>query len=129
MIYYIYKQQRSTIMKIESLMSGWRITEYGELNYPCDDNVCLTQLDRMKPKTVKWILDNYNFNQYRDIDERFATLFKLPKEVIGHNIMMAGLDIDDVKKIAIMENHPDLEKQLIERFGENWARYYLRFNH
>lgn len=116
-------------MKIECLISGWRITEYGELNFPCQDCVCLTQMETMKPSTVKWIMDNYNFQQIKDVDEHFATTFHLPKSTIGHNIMVAWLSIDDEEKIAIMENHPNLEQQLIDTFGHKWADFYLRFNH
>lgn len=116
-------------MKIETKISGWSITEYGVLNYPCRDCVCLSQVDKLKDKTAKWILKNYNFNQYKNLDEKFVNTFLLPKELIGGNAMIAWLDCDDEEKIAIMENHPDLEKQLIESFGKNWANYYLRFNH
>ena len=116
-------------MKITVLMSGWRIEEYGELNFPCKDYVCLSQLDKMKEKTAKWILENYIFSQIKNLDERFVNTYHLPQELIGHNAMVAWLDCDDEEKIAIMENHPDLEKQLEETFGKKWADHYLRFNH
>lgn len=116
-------------MKIETLMSGWRITEYGELNFPCRDCVCLSQLDKMKESTANWILANYAFRKYKNLDEKFINTFHLPQELVGKDAMLAWLDIDDEEKIAIMENHPTLEKQLVEFFGEKWTDYYLRFNH
>ena len=115
-------------MKIECLMSGWRITEYGELNYPCQVCVCLTQLDSMKPTTAKWVMEHYNFHPIKKINRSTVLLCCLPRELIGKDIMVAWLDHDDEEKIAIMENHPDLEEQLAKRFGEKWADHYLRFN-
>ena len=117
-------------MKITSLMSGWSITEYGELNFVTHGFVCLSQVDRMKDKTANWLLKNYNFHTVFDMDEKFVNTFKLPSYLLGRaSVHGAWLECDDDEKIAIMENHPDLEKQLIETFGENWANYYLRFGH
>lgn len=39
------------------------------------------------------------------------------------------LNFDDMYKISIMENYPNYAEELKNYFGDNWANYYIRFNH
>ena len=39
------------------------------------------------------------------------------------------IDWDSIAKLTVMEKYPEVEKQFIKYFGENWMEHYIRFNH
>lgn len=115
-------------MKIETKMSGWSITDIDDIELVTHRFISFGEMNFMKPKTIKWILDNYEFHT-GDTDEHFCETFKLPKEYIGKKTYGTFPTLDDEYKITIMEKYPEYEEQLTKAFGENWADYYLRFGH
>lgn len=107
-------------MKIESKISGWRISDY-EINvFPHYGNgiVTLRDIDKLSKRSAQWIFDNYNLVQFHNgkMDSHFGVL----------------MDGDDVMKVSIMESYPDYEKQLADYFNDSfgdWRKCYLRFGH
>lgn len=106
-------------MKIEPKISGWSINDCHINIFPHfgDSVVTLFDIDRLQSKrAAQWIFDHYN-------------IVKLNSEIAGCNYGML-MKNDDICKVSIMENHPELEAELKEYFGEtNWLDCYLRFFH
>lgn len=107
------------MLTITSLISGWRIGNFDEVRKSVEELEisllgCLKVSKLTKAETLKWISDNYDLRTITENDEKWIEVWLGP---------------DDVYKVAIMEKHPDLEQQLKEHFGENWANHYLRFGH
>ena len=42
---------------------------------------------------------------------------------------MAILDYDTILKLSILEHYPEYEKEMINYFGNEWLKHYIRFNH
>lgn len=101
-------------MKIESKISGWRITDFKIT--PIFDSQFINLKDVIakikKQETMNYILDEFRFTR-GEVDGEWFAIF----------------DYDTIYKISIMENYPEYEKELKEHFGENWSKHYLRFNH
>lgn len=105
-------------MTFTDKISGTMVTEFGKLIFPksfSKELFTLEDIDNLKQTTAQWIFDYYN-------------LVSLNKEQTGSHFGVM-LSMDDYCKIAVMENHPDLEKEFEDRFGGNWAHHYIRFNH
>ena len=106
-------------MKIETKMSGWRISDLPPIKMipNMDEMVTYAHLDQLTNKeVVRWILRCYDFLKLN------------PERAEGHNFG-AWMEQDDLIKCSIAENHPDLAQELKEHFGDNWMDYYLRFGH
>lgn len=101
-------------MKFEPLISGVRVTEFEITNRPLNQQIvslreCMEKIHRQE--TMDYILDTYRFRLCEDGEWR------------------AILAYDDRYKIAVLESYPQYEKELIEYFGKDWLKWYIRFNH
>ena len=102
------------MIKIESKISGWKVT--GFETKPIFDGQVVSLEECMKTikkqKAMDYILDNFRFSKGMKEGTWFAIL-----------------DWDTIMKISIIETNPEEEKQLEEQFGKSWIKNYLRFNH
>ena len=107
-------------MKIESKISGWSISDFPSIKRiptVTTQIVSLKNLDSLTNKAaVQWVLDKYN-------------MVSLNPDYADGCHYGAIMHCDDIIKVSILENHPDLANELAERFGEKWMDYYLRFGH
>lgn len=71
---------------------------------------CINNLHRQE--SMNWVLDTLRFTKSADGKNWWAT--------IGW---------DSIAGLTVLEKYPEVEKQFIEYFGENWMEYYIRFNH
>lgn len=103
-------------MTITSKISGWSISDFDITRIFNSQFVWLSEaMATIKTqKAMDFLLDTFRFT--RGCEER-------------SNDWCAILDYDTIYKLSIMEKYPELEQELIERFGEKWADYYLRFGH
>ena len=65
-----------------------------------------------RQESMNWILDTLRFTKSADGKNWWATI-----------------SWDSIAGLTVMEKYPEIEKQFIEYFGENWMEYYIRFNH
>ena len=100
-------------MKFEGKISGVSVTDFnitpifkGQIVNLTD---CLTIIKRQE--TMDFLLDTFRFSLCKDGQWR------------------AVLDWDTIFKISILENYPNYEEELINYFGENWLKHYIRFGH
>ena len=107
------------MLTITKLISGCYIGNFDEVRKSVEEleislsgRLKVSKLTRAE--TLRWICDNYELRTITEDDEKHIEVWLVP---------------DDTYKVAIMEKHPDLEQQLKECFGENWANHYLRFGH
>ena len=102
------------MIKIESKISGWKIT--GFETKPIFNSQIISLEDCMRTikrqETMNFILDTFRFSKGVKKGTWFTTI-----------------DWDTIMKISIMETNPEEEEQLKEYFGEGWIKYYFRFNH
>ena len=107
-------------MKIESKISGWSIIDAHIEIFPHLGNqiVTLNDIDKLSKRSAQWILDTYNLVELN------------PEEVGCHfGVIMSH---DDIAKVSIMENHPEMEAELAAYFNDSfgdWRKCYLRFGH
>lgn len=73
-------------------------------------NDCINNIHRQE--SMNWILDTLRFTKSADGKNWWATI-----------------SWDSIAGLTVMEKYPEVEKQFIEYFGENWMEYYIRFNH
>ena len=100
-------------MKFEAKISGTKVTDFGEIDFLFDSELITLQevMEKVKKQEVaNWILDTLRFT-------------------IGKNSWFATIDYDTLYKLSIWHNHPDKTAELKERFGEEWMKHYIRFNH
>ncbi len=107
-------------MKIEPKISGWRISEYiiREFPHASGQTVTLNDIDKLSKRSAQWILDTYN-------------LVELNPEKAGCHFGVI-MSHDDIAKVSIMENHPEMEAELAAYFNDSfgdWRKCYLRFGH
>lgn len=100
-------------MKFEPKISGTRVTDYSiELIF---DNqfISLTEcIEKIhKQETMDYLLDTFRFS------------------ICDDGNWLTIIDSDTDYKITILEKYPEYEKEMIDYFGENWLKYYIRFNH
>lgn len=102
------------MIKIESKISGWKITGYETKPIFNDQFVSLEKCMKTikKQKTMDFILDTFRFSKAIQDGTWFTTI-----------------DWDTIMKISIMETNPEEEKLLENHFGKDWINCYLRFNH
>lgn len=107
-------------MKFEPKISGTSVTDYGKIKvFPhlLDNIVTLSDINKLTNKlAVQFILDTYN-------------MLSLNAELADGANWGAIMSNDDILKASILENHPDLEAELQDYFGDNWLQHYIRFNH
>ena len=105
-------------MKFEPKISGTKVTDFHITPIYGDQFLLLSQAQKIikRQETMNFLLDNFRFN-------------KCGNEIDYPNEWVAILDYDTIYKISIMENYPEYEKEMIEYFGENWTKHYIRFNH
>lgn len=73
-------------------------------------NDCIENIHRQE--SMNWILDTLRFTKSADGTNWWATI-----------------SWDSIAGLTVMEKYPEVEKQFIEYFGENWMEHYIRFNH
>lgn len=71
---------------------------------------CINNLHRQE--SMNWVLDTLRFTKSEDGKNWWATI-----------------SWDSIAGLTVLEKYPEVEKQFIEYFGENWMEYYIRFNH
>lgn len=100
-------------MKFEGKISGVSVTDFDITPIFKDQIVnladCLTIIKRQE--AMDFLLDTFRFSLCKDGKWR------------------AVLDWDTIFKISILENYPNYEEELINYFGENWLKHYIRFGH
>jgi len=100
-------------MKFEPKISGTRVTDFsikGIFNSQIISLAdCMEKIHRQE--SMDYLLDTFRFSLCADGQWR------------------AVIDFDSDYKIAILENYPEYEKEMIEYFGDNWVKHYIRFNH
>lgn len=73
-------------------------------------NDCINEIHRQE--SMNWILDTLRFTKSADGKNWWATI-----------------SWDSLAGLTVMEKYPEVEKQFIEYFGDNWMNVYIRFNH
>jgi len=100
-------------MKFEPKISGTRVTDFsikGIFNSQIISLAdCMEKIHRQE--SMDYLLDTFRFSLCADGQWR------------------AVIDFDSDYKIAILENYPEYEKEMIDYFGDNWVKHYIRFNH
>lgn len=101
-------------MKFEPKISGVRVTDYEITNCPFEKQLitlreCMEKIQRQE--TMDYLLDTFRFT------------------LGAENEWYAVIGIDTIYKIAILENYPEYEQEMIEYFGDNWLKHYIRFGH
>ncbi len=101
-------------MKIESKISGWRITDCSidtkNLPFKTPPFISLNECQKLSQLSMDYLLDNFRFTK-------------------SETEWWAIVSYDDLYKIAIVENYPQYAEELKAYFGENWLNHYLRFGH
>lgn len=107
------------MIKFEPKISGTQVTgsEIDEiLNNEIFDSQFITlnliQEKIHRQESMNWILDTLRFTKSADGKNWWATI-----------------SWDSIAGLTVMEKYPEIEKQFIEYFGENWMEHYIRFNH
>lgn len=105
-------------MKFEPKMSGTRVTDFDIECKLAGQIHLLSELMKEihEQKTMDFILDNFRFTKCGNQEE-------YPHEWV------AVFGYDTLYKIAILEDYPEYEKEMIDYFGEDWVKHYIRFGH
>lgn len=100
-------------MNFKPKMSGTRVTNFNIKTIFNTQIITLNDCQRLlhRQESMDFLLDNFRFSLCKDREWR------------------AVIDFDTDYKIAILENYPEYEKEMIDYFGENWLKHYIRFNH
>ena len=103
-------------MKFEPKISGTRVEGFKTTAIFDSQFVWLSEVMEkvQNQKAMDFILDNFRFT--KGCEEK------------SHD-WCAILDWDSIMKISALENAPEDVKEFEEHFGENWLKYYIRFNH
>ena len=101
------------MMQFETKMSGVQVTDFEiEPIFGTQVVTLMAVNDNIKKQEVmNWILDTLRFYKGRD------------------GVWFCTMDYDTIYKLTIWERYPEYEKELINYFGENWFKHYIRFNH
>lgn len=106
-------------MKFEPKISGTKVTDF-KIDTPIYDRIYyLDELLKIikRQETMNFILDEFRFYKCEEGNPEYEGRWYI------------FFDSDSRYKIAILENYPEYEKEMIEYFGENWTKHYIRFNH
>lgn len=100
-------------MKFEPKMSGTTVTDFRINPIFCLQIITLDECQKLlyRQESMDFILDNFRFSLCADGEWR------------------AIIDHDTDYKIAILENYPKYEEEMIAYFGKDWLKHYIRFNH
>lgn len=100
------------MMQFEPKISGVKVTDFEIEPIFMTEVVTLWEVnhDIKKQEVMDWILDHLRF--FKSGDNWICTM-----------------DYDTIYKLTIWEKYPEYEKELIDYFGENWFKHYIRFNH
>lgn len=103
-------------MKFEPKISGTTVTDFNVKPIFDSQVVWLSELIEkiQTQKAMDYILDTFRFT--KGCEEK-------------SNDWVAVLNWDSIMKISILETSPETEKELENYFGEDWLKYYIRFNH
>lgn len=103
-------------MKFEPKISGTKVTDFDIKPIFRDQFIWMSEIMEkvQRQDTLDFILDNYRF--YKGQEEK-------------RNDLVTILDHDTILKISIMESYPQYEQELKEYFGDDWFKFYIRFNH
>ena len=103
-------------MKFESKISGTKVTDFEITPLFNGQIVCLSEAMKVitRQEAMNFLLDNFRF--YKGYEEKEGD-------------WLAILDHDTILKVTILNNYPEYEAELVEYFGEEWAKHYIRFNH
>lgn len=100
-------------MKFEPKMSGTCVTNFNIEPLFHKQIITLNDCQRLihRQESMDFLLDTFRFFLCKDGEWR------------------AVIDFDTDYKLAILENYPDYEKEMLDYFRENWLKHYIRFNH
>lgn len=100
-------------MKFEPKISGTRVTDFSINPIFHSQIISLRDCQNLihRQESMDFLLDTFRFSLCQDGEWR------------------AVIDFDTDYKIAILENYPKYEAEMIDYFGENWLKHYIRFNH
>ena len=103
-------------MKFEAKISGTKVTDFNITPIFCRQIISLSEIQKTitQQKTMDFLLDNFRF---------------IKSNANGAGEWYTIIDFDTDYKLAIMENYPDYEQEMIDYFGEKWFKHYIRFNH
>ena len=103
-------------MNFEPKISGTKVTDFNIKPVFNTQFIMLSEVQKVikRQETMNYILDTFRFIKCNE---------NYPGE------WYAIIDFDTDYKIAILENYPEYEKEMIDYFGENWIKHYIRFNH
>ena len=101
-------------MKFESKISGTKVTDYNIKKKLFSSELisldeCIKKIKRQE--TMDFLLDTFRF-----------TLGEGGK-------WYAIINYDTILKASILEYYPEYEKEMKEYFGDDWLKFYIRFNH
>ena len=100
-------------MKFEPKISGTAVTDFEIRPIFNTQIISLTDCQKFiyRQEAMDLLLDNFRFSLCTDGEWR------------------AVIDFDTDYKIAILENYPQYEEEMINYFGKKWMNHYIRFNH
>ena len=107
-------------MQIKSENNGWRISGIKNIKLIPHHNpsiVTLEDVDKLSLRSAQWILNRYD-------------LIRLNPKTMGCNFGVI-MCYDNMAKVSIMENHPDIENELVNFFNpivDDWTKCHLRFS-
>lgn len=109
----MYQKKGDKKMKFEPKISGTKVTDFRIHPIFCTQIITLNDCQKLlyRQESMDFILDTFRFSLCKDGEWR------------------AVIDFDTDYKIAILENYPEYEQEMIDYFGENWLKHYIRFNH
>lgn len=100
-------------MQFEPKMSGVKVTDFEIEPIFMSGVISLIEVNYTikKQEVMNWILDHLRFHKS------------------GNNDWFCIIDSDTIYKLTIWEEYPEYEKELIDYFGEDWFKHYIRFDH
>lgn len=103
-------------MRFEPKISGTRVTDFNIEPIFKSQFIMLSKAMKTikRQETMDFLLDTFRFTKCNE---------NYPNE------WYAIIDFDTDYKLAILENYPEYEKEMIDYFGEKWYKHYIRFNH
>ena len=103
-------------MIFEAKISGTKVTGFNITPIFNKQIISLSEVQKVivRQETMDFLLDNFRF---------------IKSNENGPGEWYTIIDFDTDYKLAIMENYPAYEQEMIRYFGEKWFKHYIRFNH